>query len=322
MIKRLLLFAALLGLSAGAAHAAYPERPITLIVPFAAGGPTDVVARIVGDHMSRTLGQQIVVENVTGAGGTTGTTRAAQATPDGYTIMMGHMGTHGAAPAVYPNLKYDPQKDFLPIGLAAGTPILIVAKKDFPPKDLKEFVTYTKANSEKLNEAHAGVGSVSYTTCSLLNSILGIKPTRVPYQGTGPALNDLVGGQVDYMCDQIVNLTPQIQAGSIKAYAIATEKRSPALPDVPTTKEGGLPEFQVTAWNAMFAPKGTPKEIVTKLNGALVKALDDEATRKRLLDLGGVISDRAGRTPEALEKLVASEIGRWNKVLRPQTASK
>jgi tripartite-type tricarboxylate transporter receptor subunit TctC len=322
MIKRLLLFAALLGLSAGAAHAAYPERPVTLIVPFAAGGPTDVVARIVGDHMSRTLGQQIVVENVTGAGGTTGTTRAAQATPDGYTIMMGHMGTHGAAPAVYPNLKYDPQKDFLPIGLAAGTPILIVAKKNLPPKDLKEFVSYAKANSEKLNEAHAGVGSVSHTACSLLNSILGIKPTRVPYQGTGPALNDLVGGQVDYMCDQIVNLTPQIQAGSIKAYAIATEKRSPALPDVPTTKEGGLPEFQVTAWNAMFAPKGTPKEIVTKLNGALVKALDDEATRKRLLDLGGVISDRAGRTPEALEKLVASEIARWNKVLRPQTASK
>jgi len=321
MTKRLLLFAALLGLSAGGAHAAYPERPITLIVPFAAGGPTDVVARIVGDHMSRTLGQQVVVENVTGAGGTTGTTRAAQATPDGYTIIMGHMGTHGAAPAVYPNLKYDPLKDFVPIGLAAGTPILIVARKNFPPKDLKEFISYAKANSEKLNEAHAGVGSVSFTTCSLLNSILGIKPTRVPYQGTGPALNDLVGGQVDYMCDQIVNLTPQIQAGSIKAYAIATEKRSPALPDVPTTKEGGLPEFQVSAWNALFAPKGTPKEVVTKLNGALVKALDDETTRKRLLDLGAEIADRAGRTPEALEKLVTSEIARWNKVLRAQTAA-
>jgi len=321
MTKRLLLFAALLGLSAGTAHAAYPERPITLIVPFAAGGPTDVVARIVGDHMSRTLGQQVVVENVTGAGGTTGTTRAAQAAPDGYTIIMGHMGTHGAAPAVYPNLKYDPLKDFVPIGLAAGTPILIVARKNFPPKDLKEFISYAKANSEKLNEAHAGVGSVSFTTCSLLNSILGIKPTRVPYQGTGPALNDLVGGQVDYMCDQIVNLTPQIQAGSIKAYGIATEKRSPALPDVPTTKEGGLPEFQVSAWNALFAPKGTPKEVVTKLNGALVKALDDETTRKRLLDLGAEIADRAGRTPEALEKLVTSEIARWNKVLRAQTAA-
>ncbi len=316
MMKRLLMLAAFFAFASGAAFAAYPERPVTLIVPFAAGGPTDVVARIVGDHMSRTLGQQIVIENVTGAGGTTGTTRAAQAAPDGYTIMMGHMGTHGAAPAVYPNLKYDPLKDFAPIGLAAGTPILIVAKKDLPPKDLKEFVAYAKKNSDKLNEAHAGVGSVSFTTCSLLNSILGIKPTRVPYQGTGPALNDLVGGQVDYMCDQIVNLTPQIQAGSIKAYGIGTEKRSPALPDVPTTKEGGLPEFQVSAWNALFAPKGTPKEVVTKLNAALVKALDDETTRKRLLDLGAEIADKSGRTPEALEKLVSSEIARWNKVLK------
>jgi len=319
MMKRLLMLATLCAFQA---QAAYPERPITLIVPFAAGGPTDVVARIVGDNMSRTLGEQIVVENVTGAGGTTGTSRAAQATPDGYTIMMGHMGTHGAAPAVYPNLKYDPVKDFLPIGLAAGTPILIVARKNLPPKDLKEFITYAKANSEKLNEAQAGVGSVSFTTCSLLNSILGIKPTRVPYQGTGPALNDLVGGQVDYMCDQIVNLTPQIQAGSIKAYGIATEKRSPALPDVPTTKEGGLPEFQVSAWNAMFAPKGTPGEIVTKLNAALGKALDDESTRKRLLDLGADLPDKAGRSPEALQKLVASEIERWGKVLKGQGAGK
>ncbi len=319
MLKRLLTLAPLCAFQA---QAAYPERPITLIVPFAAGGPTDVVARIVGDNMSRALGQQIVVENVTGAGGTTGTARAAQATPDGYTIMMGHMGTHGAAPAVYPNLKYDPVKDFLPIGLAAGTPILIVARKNLPPKDLKEFISYAKANSEKLNEAQAGVGSVSFTTCSLLNSILGIKPTRVLYQGTGPALNDLVGGQVDYMCDQIVNLTPQIQAGSIKAYGIATEKRSPALPDVPTTKEGGLPEFQVSAWNALFAPKGTPGEVVTKLNGALGKALDDESTRKRLLDLGADLPDKAGRSPEALQKLVASEIERWGKVLKGQGASK
>ncbi len=319
MKKAIPMLAALLAFQA---QAAYPDRPITLIVPFAAGGPTDVVARIVGDNMSRTLGQQIVVENVTGAGGTTGTTRGAQATPDGYTIMMGHMGTHGAAPSVYPNLKYDPQKDFLPIGMAAGTPILIVARKNFPPKDLKEFIAHLKASSEKLNEAQAGVGSVSHTTCSLLNSLLGAKPTRVPYQGTGPALNDLVGGQVDYMCDQIVNLTPQIQAGSIKAYAIATEKRSPALPDVPTTKEAGLPEFQVTAWNAMFAPKGTPPEVVAKLNAALVKALDDETTRKRLLDLGADIPDKAGRSPEALQKLVASEVARWGKVLKVAAATK
>jgi tripartite-type tricarboxylate transporter receptor subunit TctC len=303
---------------AQAAAAAYPERPITMIVPFAAGGPTDVVARIVSDHMSRTLGQQIVVENVAGAGGTTGITRAAQSRPDGYTIMMGHMGTHGAAPAVYPDLKYDPTKDFAPIGLAAGTPILIVAKKDFPAKDLKEFVTYVKANSEKLNEAHAGPGSVSSTTCALLNSMLGAKPTRVAYRGTGPALNDLVSGQVDYMCDQIVNLVPQIQAGSIKAFAVALPERSPALPDVPTTKEGGLPDYQVSAWNAIFAPKGTPPEVVTKLHDALAKALADSATRKRLLDLGADLSDKEAQTPQGLQKHVEREVARWNKVLKSQ----
>lgn len=316
MRKLFVTVAAAAGLLTGAAEAAYPERPITMIVPFAAGGPTDVVARIVSEHMSKTLGQQIVVENVAGAGGTTGITRGAQAQPDGYTIMMGHMGTHGAAPALYPNLKYDPAKDFAPIGLAAGTPILIVTKKDFPAKDLKEFVAYMKTNSDKANEAHAGVGSVSHTTCTLLNSMLGAKPSRVAYRGTGPALNDLVAGQVDYACDQIVNLVPQIQAGTIKALAIATPERSPSLPDVPTTKEGGLPDYQVSAWNAVFAPKGASPEIVAKLNDALVKALDDEATRKRLLDLGGVIPDKAGRTPEALQQLVTSEVARWTPVLK------
>ncbi|HEY8369061.1 MAG TPA: tripartite tricarboxylate transporter substrate binding protein BugD [Thermodesulfobacteriota bacterium] len=317
MRTTLVLVAAALGLAAGAAHAAsYPERPITMIVPFAAGGPTDVTARIVTEHMSRTLGQQIVIENVAGAGGTTGITRAAQARPDGYTIMMGHMGTHGAAPAVYPNLKYDPTKDFEPIGLAAGTPILIVAKKDFPANTLQEFVAYVKANASKLNEAHAGVGSVSHTTCSLLHAQLGVSPNRVAYRGTGPALNDLVAGQVDYMCDQIVNLTPQIQAGTIKAFAIATPERNPAIPNVPTTREAGLPEYQVSAWNAIFAPKGTPKEIVAKLADALDKALDDEATRKRLADLGGDIPDKQGRTPEALAKLVQSEVQRWAQVMK------
>jgi tripartite-type tricarboxylate transporter receptor subunit TctC len=298
------------------AAADYPNRPITMIVPFAAGGPTDVVARIVAENMSRTLKQQIVVENVAGAGGTTGITRGAQAKPDGYTIMMGHMGTHGAAPAAYPGLKYDPTKDFEPIGLASGTPIVIVAKKDFPAKDLKEFVAYLKANSQKLNEAHAGPGSVSFTTCALLNSIVGAKPTRVAYRGTGPALNDLVAGQVDYMCDQIVNLVPQIEAGTIKAYAVALPERSPALPDVPTTKEAGLPDYQVSAWNAIFAPKGTPPEVVKKLSDALLKAIADPGTSKRLLDLGGDLSNKEARTPEGLRKLVESEVARWNKVLK------
>jgi putative tricarboxylic transport membrane protein len=309
-------------LIASAAFAAYPERPITMIVPFAAGGPTDITARIVGEHMSRTLGQQIIIENVAGAGGTTGISRAAASTADGYTIMMGHMGTHGAAPAVYPNLKYNPTRDFEPVGLAAGTPILIVAKKDFPANDLKAFVAHVKANGPKLNEAHAGVGSVSHTTCTLLHSILGVQPNRVAYRGTGPALNDLVAGQVDYMCDQIVNLTPQIQGGTIKAYAIATAERNPALPNVPTTKEAGLPEFQVSAWNAIFAPKGTPKEVVAKLNDALVKALDDATTRKRLLELGGDVPDRAGRSPEALAKLVQNEVARWATVFKQMGGAK
>ncbi len=318
-MKKLLvaLTAAAAGLWAGGADAQnYPTRNITMIVPFAAGGPTDVVARIVSDHMSKTLGQQIIVENVAGAGGTTGITRGAQATPDGYTIMMGHMGTHGAAPALYPNIKYDPTKDFEPIGMAAGTPILIVAKKNFPANTLQEFVTYVKANGDKLNQAHAGIGSVSHTTCLMLNVMLGVKPTLVPYSGTGPALNDLVGGQVDFMCDQIVNLVPQVQANTIKAFAVATPDRSPALPNLPTTKEAGLPDYQVSAWNAVFAPKNTPKPVVDKLNDALAKALSDEPTRKRLHDLGGVIPAPADRTTAWLGNFVNQEVARWNAVIK------
>jgi len=294
----------------------YPSRPITLIVPFAAGGPTDIIARIVAENMSKTLGQQIVIENAVGAGGTTASTRAMRATPDGYTIIMGHMGTHAAAVPLYPKLAYHPIKNFEPIGLAAGTPILIVAKKDFPAKDLKEFVAYVKANADKMNMAHAGIGSVSFTSCLLLNSLLGVKPTMIPFQGTGPALNALVAGQVDYMCDQIVNLVPQIQAGNVKAYAIGTPERNPALPNIPTTKEAGLPKFDVSAWNALFAPKNTPKEALDKLSDALSKALDDEGVRKRLLDLGSDIPGPDRRGQAALNKLVESEIARWTPVIQ------
>jgi len=318
-VKKLMVaLAAALGLLAPNAFGQgnYPQRPIAMIVPFAAGGPTDVVARIVADHMSRTLGQQILIENISGAGGTTGITRAKQAMPDGYTIAMGHMGTHGAAPALYPNLRYDPAKDFEPIGLAAGTPILIVTRKDFPANSLKEFIDYVKANGAKLNEANAGVGSVSHSTYTLLQSVIGASFTRVAYRGTGPALNDLVAGQVDFACDQIVNLVPQIQAGTIKAMAIATLERSPSLPEVPTTKEAGLPEYEVSAWNAIFAPKGTPAEVTAKLVSALDKALDDEVTRKRLLDLGGVITEKAKRGPQALQRLVESEVARWTPLLK------
>lgn len=314
---------AALGLTWGALPAGaqdYPTRPITMIVPFAAGGPTDLFARIVGEHMSRTLGQQIVVENVVGAGGTTGATRAKRAAPDGYTIIMGHMGTHAAAPALYPNLAYNPETDFEPIGLVAGTPILIVTRKDFPAKDLKEFVDYVKANESKMNAAHAGVGSVSYTTCTLLNSIMKVKPTAVPFNGTGPALNALLGGQVDYMCDQIVNLVSQIEGGAIKAYAIATPERSPALPNVPTTKEGGLPEYEVSAWNAMFAPKGTPQPIVDKLTNALDKALNDENVKKRMLELGSVMPEGPERGQKALADHVKKEVARWTPVLKAAQA--
>ena len=306
-----------LGLWAGATAAqTYPTKPITMIVPFAAGGPTDVIARIVGEHMGKTLGQQIVVENVAGAGGTTGITRGSQAAPDGYTIMMGHMGTQGAAPALYPNLKYDPTKDFAEIGMAAGTPILIVAKKDFQPKDLKEFQAYVKANAAKINLAHAGIGSVSHISCLMLAAQLGVKLTEVAYRGTGPALNDLVGGQVDMMCDQIVNLVEQIKGKEIKAYAIASPERSPALPDVPTTKEAGMPDYQVTAWNAVFAPKNTPAPIVARLNEALSKALDDPATKKRLLDLGGIVPEGNQRTGAWLAEFVKSEVARWTPILK------
>jgi tripartite-type tricarboxylate transporter receptor subunit TctC len=318
MNRRSLLVAfALAALAAGGAQAqSFPNKPITMIVPFAAGGPTDVIARIVGEHMSRTLGQQIVVENVTGAGGTTGITRGARATADGYTIMMGHMGTHGAAPALYPNLRYDPTKDFEPIGMAAGTPILIVSKKDFPATDLKSFIAVLKERGDKVNEAHAGIASVSHTTCTMFMAQTGAKATRVAYRGTGPALNDLVAGQVDFGCDQIVNLVPQINAGTIKAYAIATPERSPALPNVPTTREAGLPEYQVSAWNAVFAPKGTPAEIVAKLNDALSKAIDDPATAKRLLDLGAVLPTKDERSGAWLAQFVASEVARWTPVLK------
>jgi tripartite-type tricarboxylate transporter receptor subunit TctC len=313
----LAILASLGAFAATAQAQTYPTRSITMIVPFAAGGPTDIVARIVTGHMAQTLGQSIIIENVVGAGGTTATTRAARAANDGYTLITGHMGTHAASVPLYPNLAYHPEKNFEPVALLAGTPILILARKDFPAKDLKEFIAYVKANEAKVNAAHAGIGSVSHVSCQLLESILAIKPVSVPFNGTGPAMNALVGGQVDYMCDQIVNAVPQVNGGAIKAYAVATPERNASLPDVPTTKEAGLPAFQAQAWNAIFAPKGTPSPIVARLNEAVTKALDDEAVRKRLLELGSVIPGAVDRTPEALAALVKSEIAKWTPVLKP-----
>jgi tripartite-type tricarboxylate transporter receptor subunit TctC len=303
-----------LAIAAGPALAqSFPTKPITMIVPFAAGGPTDIIARIVAEPMSRTLGQQIIVENVAGAGGTTGITRAVTAAPDGYTIAMGHLGTLSAAPALFPDLRYKPLDGIQHIGLAGGTPILIVAKKDFPPKDLREFVAHLKANASKVNEAHAGVGSVSWTTCTLLKAQLGVADINsIPYRGTGPALNDLVGGQVDFMCDQIPSVIGQVQANTIKAYAIASSQRSPALPNVPTTAEAGLPNFQIEAWNGLVGPAGIPAPVLARIVDALDKALDDPAVRKRLEDLGAIVPSKVDRTPDGFKALIRRDFDKLN----------
>ena len=240
------IFAALLVMLAaisGAQAQDYPTKTVTVIVPFAAGGPADVTGRIVADIFTRHLGQQFVVENVGGAGGTVGSLRAARAAPDGYTLISGHMGTHAAAPFFYPNLGYDPQKDFAAVGLSTEFPEVLVVSKDFPASNFREFVTYAKANPDKLNVGDAGLGSVSYIGCLLLHSAIGIKPTMVPFTGAAPVLNAMLAGQVDYECDPVLGTLGQVQAGNVKALVVAAKKRSPLLPDVPTSYEQGLPEF-------------------------------------------------------------------------------
>ena len=302
-------------MSSAPAAAQYPDKPITIVVPFAAGGPTDVVTRLLGDHMSRTLGQTIIVENVGGAGGTIGMTRAAQANPDGYTIAVGNTGTQSAAPALYPNLKYDPARSFAQIGITNFTPQAIVAKKSTQASGLKEFIDYLKANSEKLTYGHAGVGSIAHVSGLLFNAQFGLKPTLVPYRGTGPALQALVAGQLDYMIDQSLNVIPQVKAGTIKVYAIAAPERLSSLPDAPTTSEAGV-DFVFRAWNAMVAPKGTPKEIVGRLADALSKALDDPNVQARYNELGSSVPTADERGPAGLQKLVETEIARITPVIK------
>ena len=297
------------------AAAQYPNKPITVIVPFAAGGPTDVVTRLVGEHMSRTLGQPVIVENIGGAGGTIGMTRAVQAKPDGYTIAVGNMGTQSAAPALYPSLKYDPAASFAQIGIVNYTPQAIVAKKSMTAGSLKEFIDYLKVNHSKLTYGHAGVGSISHVAGLVFNARFGFKPTLVPYRGTGPAIQDLVGGQLDYMVDQSLNVIPQIKAGTIKVYGIAAPERLASLPDVPTAREAG-DDFIFSAWNAMVAPKGTPPEIVGKLADALSKALDDPAIQSRYVELGSSAPKGADRGSAGLQKLVESEVARITPVIK------
>jgi tripartite-type tricarboxylate transporter receptor subunit TctC len=314
---KLLAFAviALSGMPLVAHAQSYPTRPITVVVPFPAGGPSDVVARIVTEHMGHTLGQQMVIENVGGAGGTLGSARVAAAHPDGYTLLAGSMGSHVAAPVLTPNIKYDSERDFQPIGLTAHAPAVIVARKDFPAMNLSEFVAYLKQNGDKVKQAHGGIGASSHMACLLFNSALGIKPTSVAYRGTGPAMNDLVGGHVDFLCEQSVSVAEQIAAGTVKAYVVSANERLASLPSIPSAKEGGI-NYQMSIWAGIFAPKGTPKDIIGKLAAALDKALDDPAVRKRLADLGGSLPTKQERTPASFARLVKAEIARWSPILK------
>jgi tripartite-type tricarboxylate transporter receptor subunit TctC len=298
----------------------YPTRSITMIVPFPAGGPSDVVARIMADGMSKHLGQTVVIENVAGGGGTTGTARAVSGAPDGYTVLGAGMGSHVAAAALFPNLKYDSTKDFEPVGMTANAQVAVVAKKDIPAKDLKEFIAYVKNNGGSVKQAHGGIGSASHMACLLFNSEAGLSPNSVPYRGTGPALNDLVGGHVDYFCEQVVSVAPSAKGGMIKALTVSGNARSAALPDVPSAKEAGLPGYQLSVWSAIFAPKGTPKPVVARLSDALNKALDDPALIKRLADLGGTVPPKAERGPDYLGKTLKADTARWDPILKKAMA--
>jgi tripartite-type tricarboxylate transporter receptor subunit TctC len=310
-----------LALAAGPVMAQdYPTRPIMMVVPYPAGGPSDVVARIIADGMSRQLNQSIVIENVGGAGGTIGTGRVAEAHPDGYTLLAASMGSHVSAPALYPNLKYDSTKDFTPIGLTAYAPAAIVSKKDIPANNLKEFVDYLKKNGENVKQAHGGVGASSHMACMLFNSVVGAKPSQVAYRGTGPALNDVIGGHVDFFCEQVVSVMGAVRSGTLKAYVVSGDQRSPALPNVPSAKEAGIPDFGINIWSGVFAPKGLPQPVADKLTAALDKALDDPAVAKRLEELGGTVPPKADRGAAPLAALLKSDIGRWDPILKTAAA--
>jgi tripartite-type tricarboxylate transporter receptor subunit TctC len=304
------------GLAPGAVWGqGYPTKVITIIVPFAAGGPTDTVARLLAQAMGKTLGQQIIVENVGGAGGTIGATRAAKASPDGYTLLLHHIGM-ATAPALYRKLPYRPIEDFEPIGLITDVPMTLVAKKDFPAKDLKELVAYVKKNKDKVSYANAGLGAASHLCGMLFMSAIETDLTTVPYKGTGPAMNDLLGGQVDFMCDQTTNTTSQIKAGKIKVYGVTTKTRVPSLPEVPTLHEAGLANFEVAIWHGLYAPKGTPKPVVDKLAAALQEALKDPLVKTRFAELGTepVATERA--RPEALRRHLALELEKWAPIIK------
>lgn len=315
MKRRNLLVAAAAGVAGLApavrAQTAYPSKPITVIVPFAAGGPTDALARVLCQKMSEILGVQLVVENVGGAGGTIGVNKVAKAVNDGQTLLFTHMGTLAVNIALYKSLPYDSVKDLEPIGLGGTNPMVLVTKKDLPAKNFAEFQEYVKANQKKVQYGMAGIGAASHLGGLMLNSMMKVEVLEIPYKGTGPALNDLVAGQFDYMVDQAVNVLAQINSGNIKALGVSTLKRLPQLPDVPTIDEAGLKGYEVTIWNAFFGPKGMSPDNIAKINAALVKTLADANVNKRLTELAVDLPTPAESTPEALATQLKASIDKW-----------
>jgi tripartite-type tricarboxylate transporter receptor subunit TctC len=289
----------------------YPSRSITMVVPFAAGGSFDVLGRIIAAQMSEFLGRPVIVENTTGGGGAIGVARVANATPDGYTFLLGSIGTHAYYPSMYKKPRYDPVKDFKPVALFAQQPMVLIARKSFPANNLAEFIDYVKKNGGKLQFGSAGVGSTTHLGCALLNSVIGAKVTHVPYRGGGPASLDVISGQIDYMCLNEGGAMPLVGGKQVKAIAVLSRDRSAGMPDVPTAREQGLTDFDVVTWNAFFLPKAAPAEAVNKLNEATRRALDSAAVKNRLHDLG--VEPVAGerRSPEYLARFVTDEIARW-----------
>lgn len=323
MIKRILgclSAAAALFLSAQVHAQGYPTRHITIIVPFTAGSVADTVARLLAPSLSKQLGQQVVVENVGGAGGTTGVTRAARSAPDGYTIAYASTGTHAGALALYPNLGYHPVDSFEMIGLVGSTPVAIIARKDLPPKSLKEFIAYLRANEKTVTLAHSGVGSISHIFCAYFQSLIGVRPVAVPYKGLGDSTQALLAGQVDYSCNQAPLTVAHVNSKALQAYAITSETRSPMLPDLPTATEGGLPQLTLGAWNGLQFPKGTPEPIVKQVNAALSKVLDEPETRERLAKIGIDVAPPERRAPAWFGPFIAAEIARWKPLLEAELA--
>jgi len=311
-LKRV-LFGALMLLAAAstAGHAqTYPSKPVTIVVPFAAGGPTDSMARAVSERLRQALGQPVIIENVTGAGGTIGVTRAARAAPDGYTISMGHVGTHVINGAIYP-LPFDLINDLEPVVLLGSNPMLVVSKNAIPAKNLTELIAWLKANQDKASIGTAGIGSGAHFSAVYFQSLIGTKIPYVAYRGTGPAIQDLVAGQIDLIVDQASNSLPQAQAGRIRAYGVTDTKRLAAAPDIPTVDEAGLPGFHVAVWTALWVPKGTSRDIIARLNTAAKEALADPAVRKRLADVGVDLPPLDQQTPEALRALQKAEAAKW-----------